>query len=336
MEYIYQYRGFDTHSYQAKPLFEKVSDENKPKPEPKMYGEIEEIEDVHQVERKFQEFKNFDILGDSPNYHHFYYSRGKPRIESEWEFIFRQLPKPKSLAGSIFVRVYDRRIDLMSVMIVGRESTPYHQGLFFFDIFFPSNYLKQPQQEDKDDVALFYQSFGFDLNPNLRKNGTVLLDKAQKYSNTLELLSSLRDLTVNDKSYIDAQKGLKLNKRVFMQTCEAMLKMLKCPPRPFKDFVLGYFRTRAHDILLNYKACADLEDKAMNSLFFKLVRAFESNGTYCRHHYNQKQYDRALKEEEKLLQQRYGHGYGYGYEYGDIWYSSPRMPMLNKVRAWIF
>ena len=90
----------------------------------------------------------------------------------------------ESHAGSIFVRVYNRIIDLMSVMIVGRESTPYHQGLFFFDIFFPSNYLKQPQQ-DKDDVALFYRTFGFDLNPNLRKTGTVLLDKAQKYSNTL-------------------------------------------------------------------------------------------------------------------------------------------------------
>ncbi|KAM5558379.1 putative ubiquitin-conjugating enzyme E2 25 [Rosa sericea] len=327
---FYEYGGFDNHSYTPKPTSSMmVPDENIPEPEPKLYGEIEEIQ--YEVETKFQEFKNFDILGYYPNDHHFVYRRGKPRIENEWEFIRVRLPPEPKLAGSIFVRVYDQRIDLMSVMIVGRESPPYHQGLFFFDIFFPSNYLKLPQQETEDVPPLFYHSFDFDLNPNLRKNGTVSLDKTQKCKNTLELLSSLKDLVVNDKSYIDAQKGMKLNRKVFMQTFEAMLKMLKRPPRPFKDFVLGYFRTRAHDILLNYKACADLEDNAMNLLFFKLVRSFEANGTYCRHHYNQKRYDRALKEEKELLNQSREK---YGYE--DFLYSPPKMSIVNKAKDWLY
>ncbi|KAL6225697.1 hypothetical protein ACLB2K_004546 [Fragaria x ananassa] len=288
----------------------------------KLYGEIKEIHD--EVERKFQKFKNFDILGHYPYDHHFVRSRsGRPRrIESEWEFIRARLPpEPKGLAvGSIFVRVYDQRIDLMSVMIVGRESAPYHQGLFFFDIFFPSNYLKLPQ-ETQDVPSLFSHSFGFDLNPNLRKDGTVSIDKTQKSKNTMELLSSLKDLVVNDKTYIHySQKGLKLNRKVFMQTFEAMLKMLEWPPRPFKDFVPGYFRTRAHGILLNFKARADIdEDNVMRTLFFKLVRAFEANGTYCGHHYNQKQYDQALKEEEELLNQS-REKYGYGFKARDWLY----------------
>ncbi|RXH70875.1 hypothetical protein DVH24_015497 [Malus domestica] len=67
----------------------------------------------------------------------------------------------------------------------------------------------------------------------------------------------------------------KLNIRVFVQTCEAMHHMLKCLPMGFEDFLLG-----AH-ILINYKACVDFDDQSMKALFFKHVKAFETNGTYC-------------------------------------------------------
>lgn len=85
-----------------------------------------------------------------------------------------------------------------------------------------------------------------------------------------------------------------------MQMCKAMLFMLRDPTIDFKVFVEGYLRTNAHPILLNYKAQMG-DSKATNQLFFKL-RAFEENGTYCRHHYNQQQYEQTLKE-EKLLEE---------------------------------
>ncbi|CAN0921740.1 Probable ubiquitin-conjugating enzyme E2 25 [Linum grandiflorum] len=35
-------------------------------------------------------------------------------------------------------------MDLMTAVIVGADGTPYHDGLFFFDIFFPDCYPNVP------------------------------------------------------------------------------------------------------------------------------------------------------------------------------------------------
>lgn len=45
---------------------------------------------------------------------------------------------------TIFVRVYESRMDLLRAVIIGAEGTPYHDGLFFFDLFFPSSYPNVP------------------------------------------------------------------------------------------------------------------------------------------------------------------------------------------------
>lgn len=45
---------------------------------------------------------------------------------------------------TIFVRVYESRMDLLRAVIKGAEGTPYHDGIFFFDICFPSDYPNVP------------------------------------------------------------------------------------------------------------------------------------------------------------------------------------------------
>lgn len=45
---------------------------------------------------------------------------------------------------TIFVRAYKSRIDLLRAAIVGAKGTPYHDGLFFFDVCFPSTYPISP------------------------------------------------------------------------------------------------------------------------------------------------------------------------------------------------
>lgn len=35
-------------------------------------------------------------------------------------------------------------MDLMRAVIIGAAGTPYHDGLFFFDIMFPSTYPQSP------------------------------------------------------------------------------------------------------------------------------------------------------------------------------------------------
>jgi ubiquitin-conjugating enzyme E2 O len=42
------------------------------------------------------------------------------------------------------VRVYEERMDLLRACIIGSAETPYHDGLFFFDIFFPADYPHEP------------------------------------------------------------------------------------------------------------------------------------------------------------------------------------------------
>ncbi|KAF9603365.1 hypothetical protein IFM89_035500 [Coptis chinensis] len=62
---------------------------------------------------------------------------------------------------TIFVGVYEERMDLLRAVIIGTPGTPYHDGLFFFDILFPSSYPDVPPQEREfegfdDDYVIFY------------------------------------------------------------------------------------------------------------------------------------------------------------------------------------
>lgn len=69
----------------------------------------------------------------------------------KWVFISSCFPNTDLCVGAIlpvtetiFVRVYESRMDLLRAVIIGAEGTPYHDGLFFFDVFFPSNYPNVP------------------------------------------------------------------------------------------------------------------------------------------------------------------------------------------------
>jgi ubiquitin-conjugating enzyme E2 O len=83
------------------------------------------------------------------------------RIMKEWKIL------KKSLPDNIYVRAYEHRIDLLRAVIVGTPGTPYHDGLFFFDIQFPSDYPNNPPN-------IHYHSFGYRSNPNLYPQGGVV------------------------------------------------------------------------------------------------------------------------------------------------------------------
>ncbi|THG07795.1 hypothetical protein TEA_009268 [Camellia sinensis var. sinensis] len=105
--------------------------------------EKEEKEDV--VLSKLQLFKRFDTVDDFSD-HHFNgvaFSGQQPpswakRIQEEWKILEKDLP------DTIYVRVYETRIDLLRAIIVGPAGTPYHDGLFVFDVLFPTTYPDVP------------------------------------------------------------------------------------------------------------------------------------------------------------------------------------------------
>ncbi|KAL5714631.1 (E3-independent) E2 ubiquitin-conjugating enzyme [Ranunculus cassubicifolius] len=224
-----------------------------------------------------KDFQQFDSVTDASD-HHFVGSnlKGKEykenvmkKIMQEWKILEKNLPE------SIFVRVYEDRIDLLRAVIVGPPGTPYYNGLFFFDFCFPKNYPSKPP-------TVFYHSFGMRLNPNLYESGTVCLSllntwfgrKEQKWnssdSTVLQVLLSLQALVLNEQPYFNEPGRGKLagkprwektsmayNENIWVMTCKTMRLLLRRPPKHFEEFINEYFREQAQSILFACKAYVD-------------------------------------------------------------------------------
>ncbi|ESW20156.1 hypothetical protein PHAVU_006G185400 [Phaseolus vulgaris] len=217
------------------------------------------------------QLKQFDLI-DNCSDHFFYEGKGfslsqvkkdwVKKVQQEWNILEKNLPE------TIYVRVFEERMDLMRAAIVGVSGTPYHDGLFFFDIHFPSEYPSQPPM-------VHYISGGLRLNPNLYESGKVCLSILNTWTGTaaevwnpgtstiLQVLLSLQALVLNEKPYFneagyDQQIGraegeknsVSYNENAFLVTCKSMLYLLRKPPKHFEALVEEHFRQRSKHILL--------------------------------------------------------------------------------------
>ncbi|KAI7732989.1 hypothetical protein M8C21_024980 [Ambrosia artemisiifolia] len=249
------------------------------------HGEIipVEVETVVQdsgnndVLRRYRNFKKFDIVDDYSDHHYSGSSsamteaRLPPRnwakkIQEEWRILEKDLP------DMIFVRVYESRMDLLRAVILGAEGTPYHDGLFFFDVCFPKTYPYDPPQ-------VHYHSGGLRINPNLYHNGKVCLSllntwvgsKNEKWtpgvSTVFQVLLSIQGLILNAKPYFNEpgyerssgsvsgeNKSLQYNERTLTLSLKTMVYTMKRPPKHFEDLVIGHFCDRARGILTSCNA----------------------------------------------------------------------------------
>ncbi|GMH15846.1 hypothetical protein Nepgr_017687 [Nepenthes gracilis] len=221
--------------------------------------------------------KQFDIVGDCSD-HHFVNGVGKAdaqlqvrpswlkKVQREWSNLEQNLP------GMIYVHIYEERMDLLRAAIVGAPGTPYHDGLFFFDVFLPPDYPNEPP-------LMHYHSGGLRLNPNLYESGKICLSLLNTWSGTgsevwnprssniLQVLLSLQALVLNERPYFneagyDKQMGraegeknsMSYNENAFLITCKSMLYLLRKPPKDFKMLVEEHFRSRSQHILSACKA----------------------------------------------------------------------------------
>ncbi|KAL3634676.1 hypothetical protein CASFOL_021730 [Castilleja foliolosa] len=185
-------------------------------------------------------------------------------IMKEWKI----LKGENNLPDSIYVQAYETRIDLLRAVIVGSPGTPYHDGLFFFDICLPHDYPNQPPK-------VHYISHGYRLNPNLYENGMVCLslintwsgDKNESWtpkSTILQTLVSIQGLVLNDKPYFNepsyaydknsnrpeiVKNSIVYNHNAFILSCKSMIHIMHNPPKNFENFVIWHFRARAGLIL---------------------------------------------------------------------------------------
>ncbi|XP_024987714.1 putative ubiquitin-conjugating enzyme E2 38 [Cynara cardunculus var. scolymus] len=228
----------------------------------------------NELKKKFEEFKLFDTVDDVSD-HHFNcagFQGQQPsrswtkKIQDEWKILEKDLP------DTIFVRAYETRMDLLRAVIIGPAGTPYHDGLFVFDVHFPPNYPDIPPM-------VYYYSGGLRLNPNLYDCGKVCLSLLNTWtgkgnekwmpnkSTMLQVLVSIQALILNanpffnepgyDNMYPGAEgekKSKAYNEEIFILSLKTMMYTLRRPPKHFEDLVGGHFRSRAHCILLACKA----------------------------------------------------------------------------------
>lgn len=228
-----------------------------------------ENKEREEVMRKFKDFKRFDTVDDFSDHHYNrvgYQGQQPPKtwtkkIQDEWKILEKDLP------DKIYVRVYEARMDLLRAVIVGPAGTPYHDGLFVFDVLFPPTYPDIPPM-------VYYYSGGLRLNPNLYDCGKVCLSLLNtwngkgnekwmpKNSTMLQVLVSIQALILNAKPFFNEpgyegmyagaegkSKSKSYNEDVFILSLKTMMYTLRRPPKHFEDFVAGHFRSRAHDIL---------------------------------------------------------------------------------------
>ncbi|KAL9252936.1 putative ubiquitin-conjugating enzyme E2 23 [Drosera capensis] len=181
-------------------------------------------------------------------------------ITKEWKHLEENLP------DSIFVRVYENRIDLMRAAIVGAKGTPYADFLFFFDVAIPWDYPSSPPQVN-------YRSAGFRVNPNLYANGKVCLSLLgtwsgrnvekwhSKRSNILQVLLSIQALVLNQRPFFNEprfhfltgqrweEESLAYNENAFLLCCRTTLALLRTPPKHFEPLVTSHFREHGTTIL---------------------------------------------------------------------------------------
>ncbi|MCL7044654.1 hypothetical protein MKW94_010116 [Papaver nudicaule] len=203
------------------------------------------------------------------------------KIMEDWRILKERLPR------TIFVRGYKSIKDRIRAVIVGEAGTPFHDGLFFFDIELPSSYPYKPP-------VVTYHSYGFRLHPDLEWDGKVRLNllntNRKKYwnpdSNVLEVLVSIREHIVNSKPYLDSKrilpkwfyekKSLAYNQKALVLNCKTMLEVMHKPPKDFEFFVAQHFLDRAEAIL---SACLAYNKGQKVGTPFPILPSFSSSSS---------------------------------------------------------
>ncbi|KAL8223680.1 hypothetical protein R6Q57_019155 [Mikania cordata] len=235
------------------------------------------------VKKRFESFKKFDTVKDHSDHYYnlnqnsamkqasFFFFLCPPKnwvkkIQQEWRILEKNLP------DTIFVRVYESRMDLLRAVIIGAEGTPYHDGLFFFDVCFPSNYPRSPP-------LVHYHSGGLRINPNLYECGKVCLSLLNTWtggheerwlpntSTMLQVLVSIQGLILNMKPYfnepgfahssgsLEGEKcSVQYNEDTLILSLKTMVYTMRNPPKHFEDLVIGHFQHHVRDILMACKA----------------------------------------------------------------------------------
>ncbi|KAJ3556879.1 hypothetical protein NM688_g1784 [Phlebia brevispora] len=125
-----------------------------------------------------------------------------------WQLAVLTTNLPVAWDSSIFLRVDETRVDVIKALITGPEGTPYHNGVYLFDIFLGPSYNNSPPQ-----VKYMTTAGGkYRFNPNLYADGKVCLSLLGTWqgpgwisgkSTLLQVLISIQSMILCDEPYLN-------------------------------------------------------------------------------------------------------------------------------------
>lgn len=152
---------------------------------------------------------NFQVLENVPSTHKYHLTVFHPtNAHSFFKAVQREHKLLRnSLPSGVWVRSFEDRLDLLSVLIEGPKNTPYEDGLFAFDIQLGHDYPITPP-------SCHYISYCSDrLNPNLYEDGKVCVSLLGTWSGRgsevwcpnsstlLQVIVSIQGLILVDEPY---------------------------------------------------------------------------------------------------------------------------------------
>jgi len=222
------------------------------------------------------------------------------RILSEFGSLSTSLPlTPQS---SIFVRCHAERMDVLKVLIIGPEGTPYENGCFVFDAYLPAQYPNCPPKCQLRTTGGGTVRF----NPNLYDCGKVCLSLLGTWqgepwgpkSTLLQLFVSIQSLIMVPHPYFNEpgweplqgtpkgeEESKKYNDERLRHTLNhAMSDHLEHPDDAFADVITAQLYLRRQAILAQtqrwLKSVADKERAALQTAVDRIVgklSALETN-----------------------------------------------------------
>ncbi|XP_037073509.1 LOW QUALITY PROTEIN: baculoviral IAP repeat-containing protein 6-like [Pollicipes pollicipes] len=178
---------------------------------------------------------------------------------------------PLSFNSSVFVRVDLGRLDLMKVLITAPADTPYSNGCFLFDVYFPYDYPNAPMLINLDTTGRNTVRF----NPNLYNDGKVCLSVLNTWhgrpeekwspqtSSFLQVLVSIQSLILVSEPYFNepgyersrgtpsgTQSSREYDANIRQATVRwAMLEQIRKPCPCFKEVIEKHFYLKRREIL---------------------------------------------------------------------------------------
>lgn len=177
---------------------------------------------------------------------------------------------PISYSSTVFARCDEERLDVMKVLITGPKDTPYDNGCFEFDVFFPADYPDSPPMVNLQTTG--NQTVRF--NPNLYHDGKVCLSILNTWhgrpeerwngqtSSFLQVLVSIQSLILVSEPYFNepgyersrgtpagTASSIEYDANIRQATVKwAMLEALKKPSLCFKEAIRNHFYLKRKEI----------------------------------------------------------------------------------------